>query len=39
MSTFANPNEKRGAQDLGFGIEKFIEKTDIKYKKRVPRIQ
>ena len=28
MSTFAIPNEKRGAQNLKFGNEKFIEKTD-----------
>ena len=37
MSTFAIPNEKRGTWDLRFGTEKFIEKTDLLYKKQVPR--
>ena len=37
MSTFAIPNEKRGTQSLKFGTNKFIEKTDLLYKKQVPR--
>ena len=37
MSTFAIPNEKRGTQNLKFGTDKFIEKTDLLYKKQVPR--
>ncbi len=37
MSTFAIPNEKRGTQNLKFGTNKFIEKTDLLYKKQVPR--
>ena len=37
MSTFAIPNEKRGTQNLKFGTKKFIEKTDLLYKKQVPR--
>ena len=37
MSTFAIPNEKRGTQNLKFGNNKFIEKTDLLYKKQVPR--
>ena len=37
MSTFAIPNEKRGTQNLKFGYNKFIEKTDLLYKKQVPR--
>ena len=34
MRTFAAPFEKRV---LGRGIKKFIEKTDLLYKKQVPR--
>ena len=37
MSTFAIPNEKRGTQSLKFGTNKVIEKTDLLYKKQVPR--
>ena len=37
MSTFAIPNEKRGTQTLQVWHDKFIEKTDLLYKKQVPR--
>ena len=37
MSTFAIPNEKRGTETLQVWIYKFIEKTEILYKKQVPR--
>ena len=37
MSTFAIPNEKRGSQTLQVWFKKFIEKTDLLYKKQVPR--
>ena len=37
MSTFAIPNEKRGTDDLGVWLKKFIEKTELLYKKQVPR--